>query len=297
MLVRREQTASVSYSLYGQDDTLLLNRKNGYDTYFSYPGQKLIAQLDDPNAPQQTNTRRHNLPYGESIEAPSNTIGYTSHKYDTDTGLVYMQQRYMDPAIGRFYSNDPLGFRDVHSLNGYAYANNSPYKFVDPDGRNPIAGALTGCSISGPACPVGALIGGVIGSTITAGVLAVAASNNKAKSETASNSAANGDGANVTVDDDGSGSVIITVDAGGREIEVMSDTPQVEGDRLVLDGENGVHISTSDERGVGLKGMRDAGREIGKHYGVSEVEIRGGERSSGANKGKKPKPVVIKVDK
>ncbi|MEE4244917.1 MAG: RHS repeat-associated core domain-containing protein [Kangiellaceae bacterium] len=48
-----------------------------------------------------------------------------------------MQARYYDPVIGRFYANDPLGFRDIHSFNGYAYANNSPYKYTDPDGENP----------------------------------------------------------------------------------------------------------------------------------------------------------------
>jgi uncharacterized protein RhaS with RHS repeats len=49
-----------------------------------------------------------------------------------------MQARYYDPVIGRFYSNDPVGFRDVHSFNRYAYANNNPYKYTDPDGRLPI---------------------------------------------------------------------------------------------------------------------------------------------------------------
>ncbi|MEL4287464.1 RHS repeat-associated core domain-containing protein [Shewanella xiamenensis] len=47
-----------------------------------------------------------------------------------------MQARYYDPLIGRFYSNDPIGFRDVHSFNRYAYANNNPYKYVDPDGQD-----------------------------------------------------------------------------------------------------------------------------------------------------------------
>jgi hypothetical protein len=45
-----------------------------------------------------------------------------------------MQARYYDPLIGRFYSNDPIGFRDVHSFNRYAYANNNPFKYVDPTG-------------------------------------------------------------------------------------------------------------------------------------------------------------------
>jgi uncharacterized protein RhaS with RHS repeats len=47
-----------------------------------------------------------------------------------------MQARYYDPVIGRFYSNDPIGFRDVHSFNRYAYGNNNPYRFTDPTGMS-----------------------------------------------------------------------------------------------------------------------------------------------------------------
>jgi hypothetical protein len=45
-----------------------------------------------------------------------------------------MQARYYDPVIGRFYSNDPISFRGIHSFNRYAYANNNPYKYIDPTG-------------------------------------------------------------------------------------------------------------------------------------------------------------------
>ncbi len=50
-----------------------------------------------------------------------------------------MQQRYYDPVIGRFYSNDPVGFSSSNPMmfNRYAYANNNPYKYVDPDGQAP----------------------------------------------------------------------------------------------------------------------------------------------------------------
>jgi uncharacterized protein RhaS with RHS repeats len=53
-----------------------------------------------------------------------------------------MQQRYYDPVIGRFYSNDPVDFMGhmkdgnlTSGFNRYAYANNNPYKYIDPDGR------------------------------------------------------------------------------------------------------------------------------------------------------------------
>jgi hypothetical protein len=38
-------------------------------------------------------------------------------------------------VIGRFYSNDPVGFSNVHNFNQYAYANNNSYKYTDPDGQ------------------------------------------------------------------------------------------------------------------------------------------------------------------
>jgi len=47
-----------------------------------------------------------------------------------------MQARYYDPVIGRFYGFDSVGFSNVHNFNRYAYGNNNPYKFVDPDGRD-----------------------------------------------------------------------------------------------------------------------------------------------------------------
>ncbi|XQW84000.1 RHS repeat-associated core domain-containing protein [Thalassotalea piscium] len=66
-------------------------------------------------------------PFGNSIETPKDDVGYTGHKFDTDLGLSYMQARYYDPVIGRFYSNDPIGMTNIHTFNRYAYANNNPY--------------------------------------------------------------------------------------------------------------------------------------------------------------------------
>jgi len=84
----------------------------------------------------------HYEPFGKRLEGNKEGLGYTGHLEDTDLELTYMQARYYDPMIGRFYSNDPVGSRDVHSFNRYAYANNNPYKYVDPDGRetNPVSG-------------------------------------------------------------------------------------------------------------------------------------------------------------
>ena len=55
-----------------------------------------------------------------------------------------MQARYYDPVIGRFYSNDPVGtlghldYGNIQGFNRYAYANNNPYGYTDPDGQTAI---------------------------------------------------------------------------------------------------------------------------------------------------------------
>lgn len=70
----------------------------------------------------------------QKSEAP----GYTGHYEDPLTGLTYMQQRYYDADLGRFISIDPVASRpgDVFNFNRYAYANNNPLSFVDPDGQD-----------------------------------------------------------------------------------------------------------------------------------------------------------------
>lgn len=58
---------------------------------------------------------------------------------DAQTGLVYFGARWYDPQVGRFLAFDPAGVDpdNAHSFNRYAYGNNNPYSFFDPDGREP----------------------------------------------------------------------------------------------------------------------------------------------------------------
>jgi RHS repeat-associated protein len=62
---------------------------------------------------------------------------YTGKIEETRTGLQYFGARWYEPEIGRFLSPDPVQFRKDNSLsfNRYAYANNNPYRYLDPDGR------------------------------------------------------------------------------------------------------------------------------------------------------------------
>ncbi|SDM91159.1 RHS repeat-associated core domain-containing protein, partial [Maricaulis salignorans] len=77
----------------------------------------------------------------------------TGHITDTDTGMVYMQARYYDPAIGRFLSGDPVGFAQggVGYFNRYAYVGNNPVNATDPTGEfgNLAIGFIVGLAAGG----------------------------------------------------------------------------------------------------------------------------------------------------
>lgn len=77
-------------------------------------------------------------PFGAVIDQPTyEGVGFTGHVHDSASGLIYMQQRYYDPDNGRFLSVDPVTAHSnpVGAFNRYWYANNNPYRFTDPDGR------------------------------------------------------------------------------------------------------------------------------------------------------------------
>jgi RHS repeat-associated protein len=88
-----------------------------------------------PGPAAATSYRSVLSPYG----TPYNGVyrdgpGFTGHATDQETGLSYMQQRYYDPVMMRFLSPDPIG-TSAQNFNRYWYANNNPYTFTDPDGR------------------------------------------------------------------------------------------------------------------------------------------------------------------
>ncbi len=75
---------------------------------------------------------------GELSGPVQNTHQYTGKEFDEDfTQLAYYGARYYNPSIGRFMSVDPAGIdiTNPQSWNRYAYVQNNPFSYVDPDGE------------------------------------------------------------------------------------------------------------------------------------------------------------------
>lgn len=101
----------------------------------------LGSTIAETNESGEVVRRYSYLPYGKPVDTVNDSDpGYTGHVYDDELGLSYMQARYYDPVLGRFMAMDSAAVNpnDPRTFNRYAYANNNPYKYIDPDGRDAI---------------------------------------------------------------------------------------------------------------------------------------------------------------
>lgn len=119
----------VSSTVQGQGITYLLNDVTGSP----------VAATDEAGAVVWKESYR---PYGERLQnqtaSSSNRQFFHGKPYDSATGLQYFGARYYDPVVGRFMGTDPAGYTegDWHSFNRYAFSNNNPYHYTDPDGNS-----------------------------------------------------------------------------------------------------------------------------------------------------------------
>lgn len=79
-------------------------------------------------------------PYGDRIlktDEGTNDLWYTGKPHEEEFGLSYYGARWYDPDTGRFTGVDPAPVKaeNLYSFNRYMYANDNPYRNLDPDGR------------------------------------------------------------------------------------------------------------------------------------------------------------------
>ncbi|MGA9413411.1 MAG: RHS repeat-associated core domain-containing protein [Terriglobales bacterium] len=62
----------------------------------------------------------------------ANPFQYTGRESDQETGLYYYRARFYDSSVGRFITEDPIGFRA--GIDFYRYVRNNPVDMIDPTG-------------------------------------------------------------------------------------------------------------------------------------------------------------------
>jgi RHS repeat-associated protein len=73
--------------------------------------------------------------FGKRLDTPAidAAFGWTGRYRDAHTGLQYNNARWYDPTVGRWLSEDPIGF-GASDANLLRYVDNAPTLYIDPSG-------------------------------------------------------------------------------------------------------------------------------------------------------------------
>ncbi|MCR9296031.1 MAG: AHH domain-containing protein, partial [bacterium] len=122
--------------LYGDviDELLARDSDSGTDWYLSDRQLSVRGIVDSSGG--WINELEYDS-FGRTLSQTHPEVGdrfqYTGREWDSATGLYDYRARNYDPGLGRFLSQDPIGFL-AGDTNLYRYVNNSPINFVDPFG-------------------------------------------------------------------------------------------------------------------------------------------------------------------
>lgn len=149
------QTYYYKKNLQGDIIGILDNNLNEVVKY-SYDSWGNILSITDQNGDAITDENNIGL---------INPHRYRGYRYDTETGLYYLQSRYYKPDWGRFINADNYGGQvgDLLSHNGYTYCLNNPINMIDTDGN--IAWVIPALQAAGKAllATIGFVSGLIIG--------------------------------------------------------------------------------------------------------------------------------------
>ena len=114
-------------------DEVLFGNIQGQDVYYHQDGLNSVKKLTDGTGTiiGIYDYDAWGNPIG-TLPSIANPFTYTGREWDKETGLYYYRARYYTSQIGRFISEDPIGFDG--GINFYAYVGNNPVNFMGPLG-------------------------------------------------------------------------------------------------------------------------------------------------------------------
>jgi RHS repeat-associated protein len=72
----------------------------------------------------------------DGVSDVNNEVLYAGYRFDPETGLFHVRNRYYSTSLGRFTARDPLGYVDGMSV--YEYVGGNPIHYVDSLGERPV---------------------------------------------------------------------------------------------------------------------------------------------------------------
>lgn len=131
--------APAVYVKVGSNSTIysLLRDHIGNITHVINQDGSMIQELSYDAWGRLRNPETHQAYTPADEQKPVLGRGYTGHEHLNEFGLINMNARLYDPAVGRFLSPDPrLQIPESsQNFNRYSYALNNPLKCIDPDGE------------------------------------------------------------------------------------------------------------------------------------------------------------------
>src|SRR5581483_7466955 len=115
-------------------DEPLAELRSGTTSYYDADGLGSITSLTNSTG-SLVNTYNYSSFGNATVSTGTivNPFGFTGREADSEIGISYYRNRYYDPGIGRFLSEDPPKLNGALN-NVYGYVLNNPVLYVDPYG-------------------------------------------------------------------------------------------------------------------------------------------------------------------
>jgi RHS repeat-associated protein len=139
ILDQNSDGTSVTYLNGAGIDNKIRQTVNGQAQYFLSDHLGSTNALTDATGAVIASTSYDSFGNATNANFPTR-YQFTGREFDSLTGLQYSRARWYDANLGRFISEDPIGFRGG-DVNLYGYVRNKSIKYKDPTGLTPSTNA------------------------------------------------------------------------------------------------------------------------------------------------------------